>query len=124
MFRVVGLFIVAALVAVGTLLVAPRTAFACTCYPAWTEYADEVAVAFTGRQIKAQLAPRLEETHPFSDLVVLVFEVERVYKGNVGSRFAVVSDQGTSCGVNLDEYGGAGRCSVWIGGPFSFGECV
>ena len=83
----------------------PRPAGACSCehpFPPLAEYADEIAVAFVGRQIKRLPDP--------SAGVTLVFEVDRVYKGQAGPRIEVrTAYGGGDCGV---DYGHAGTIGI------------
>ena len=74
----------------------PRSARACT-FPVrpLEEYSEEVAVAFFGREID-----RREE----GQQAVLTFEVDRVYKGEVGPR------------ISFDVSGPEGPCSHFIPG--------
>ena len=94
--RAIGVFALTATV-VGAVLVAlnPHTARACTCLPS-TGDVDDVAVAFVGRPVAedyADVGPR----------VVTEFEVDWVYKGNVGPRVEVHSST-TTCGIVFGGY--------------------
>ena len=75
-------------------VVVPRSARACT-FPVrpLEEYSEEIAVAFFGREID-----RREE----GQQVVLTFEVDRVYKGEVGPR------------ISFDVFGPESSCSDFI----------
>jgi hypothetical protein len=71
-------------------------AAACSCdIPVFSEYADEVAIAFSGRQV--------ERTRPSgpNDEVLATFEVDVVYKGEAGSTLTVRTwaDEG-ACGID------------------------
>ena len=125
-------FVLTAAVAISTLLMAPSTAQACMCvseeayvvgadgteslvhYPAGADGAD---VAFVGRPVSE------EEIGPWE--VVVLLEVDWVYKGNVGSRIEILTETATTCALYLapnvptgllayrDDNGvlGAGACS-------------
>ena len=83
----------------------PRPASACSCvhpFPPLAEYADEIAVAFVGRQIDRIPDP--------SGGITLVFEVDRVYKGQAGPLIEVrTAYGGGDCGV---DYGRAGTIGI------------
>ena len=103
MIRAFGSLIVALAVTVGALAI-PRSANACSPIPdppELAEYADEIAVAFVGRQID-YVAHR-------SKGVTLVFEVDRVYKGQAGPVVELSTGYGGGdCGVDFGGYGTVG----------------
>ena len=104
MIRAFGSLIVALAVTVGALAI-PRSANACSPFPdpqpELAEYADEIAVAFVGRQID-YVAHR-------SKGVTLVFEVNRVYKGQAGPVVELrTAYGGGDCGVDFGGYGTVG----------------
>ena len=103
MIRAFGSLIVALAVTVGALAI-PRSANACSPFPdppELAEYADEIAVAFVGRQIDY-------DVHR-SKGVTLVFEVDRVYKGQVGRVVKLRTGYGSGdCGVDFGERGTVG----------------
>lgn len=134
MLRVVAAaFVLTAVVAIPTLLVAPSTAHACICasektYVVGTDGtesllhhptgADGADVAFVGRAVSE------EEIRPWE--VAVMLEVDWVYKGNVGPRIKILTETATACALYLvpnvptgllayrDDNGvlGAGACSL------------
>lgn len=102
----------AATVALAALLAAPYSARACSCRPAeLADYADNVAVAFTGRQIERIALPDT----PGWVTTALVLEVYRVYKGRAGPRIEVrTGPEAGTCGTS---FGGES-----IVGVAAFGE--
>ena len=106
-------------VAGAALAAAPQPAQACSClYAPLSEYADEVDVAFTGRQIK-RVEPR-GIVSPVDD-VYLILEVDRVYKGRAGPLISVVTGFSTAaCGIDFSGEGLAELAAVaafrWDGG--------
>lgn len=93
--RLVGSLILFAAVAVSVLVATPRTAHASCAVMELSEYAHLVDVAFVGRQVPPAIyAGHLErESRKFIEFVT-VFEVERVYKGQVGPIEGVHSTPG------------------------------
>lgn len=105
MIRAFGPLFVALAVTLGALAI-PRSANACSPFPdpqpELAEYADEIAVAFVGRQID-YAAHR-------SKGVTLVFEVDRVYKGQEGPVVELRTGYGSGdCGV---DFGGRGTVGI------------
>lgn len=102
----------AATAALAALLATPHTARACSCMPAdLADYADEVTVAFTGRQIERIPLPDT----PGWVSTALVLEVFRVYKGRAGPRIEVrTGPEAGTCGIS---FGGES-----IVGVAAFGE--
>ena len=92
--RVTGLLILTTAVVIATLAATPRTAHACSCgRMELSTYADAVAVAFVGRQVSREAG---------SQTARMVFEVDRVYKGDVGPLIEVRSaSYGAACGVDF-----------------------
>ena len=120
------------MVACAALVSTPRTAHACTCMRLpLSEYADEVDVAFQGRQIeRIPLEPDSDELDsdefllPGEGPFTLVFEVDRVYKGVVGSRIEVYTWLGgASCGVSFDGRGVVGVAASARGGKLRVDVC-
>ncbi len=107
-----GLMLIA-VVFCAIMAVTPRTAFACSCaLVPLSEYADEVALAFTGRQLERVelIPPDSSGVVSTADPVILVFQVHWVYKGRVGTRVEVRTVRGrTSCGI---DFGGRGVTGV------------
>ena len=103
MIRAFGFLLVALAITLGALAI-PRSANACSPFPdppELAEYADEIAVAFVGRQIDY-------DVHR-SKGVTLVFEVDRVYKGQVGRVVKLRTGYGSGdCGVDFGERGTVG----------------
>ena len=102
--RLVGSLILFAAVAVSVLVVTPRTAHALICeVTELSEYADLVDVAFVGRKIPpAVYADHLDrESRKFIEFVT-VFEVERVYKGQVSPIEGVHSTPGLPSVVTFE----------------------
>ncbi len=92
----------------------PRTAHACTCYESpLSEYADDVEAAFSGKQVRKVNRDSYD---------ILVFEVERVFKGRVGPRFAVRTGH-TSCGVDFEGEGVVGVVAYLLRGELFAGYC-
>ena len=86
------------------ILVTPRIVHACSCAPATlSDYADEVDVAFVGRQIEGTVD---------SGGLVLLLEVDRVYKGRAGPLIEVRTDDSARCGTS---FGGMGTIGVAAG---------
>lgn len=111
-FRTARSLRIAATVAFVALLVTPGIAHACSCVEeTLADYADEVAVAFTGRQIdRIEHPSTLANGWSSADPVTLVFEVNRVYKGTVGPLVEVLTVRETpSCGI---DFGGKGTVGV------------
>ena len=97
-----------------------------------SEYADEVDVAFQGRQIeRIPLEPDSDELDsdefllPGEGPFTLVFEVDRVYKGVVGSRIEVYTWLGgASCGVSFDGRGLVGVAAFARGSELRVDVCA
>ena len=125
--RKYGALLLAAAVFCAILAVVPRTAHACSCVDRpLSEYADDVVVAFAGRQIERILPePGPDGVGSSMDPVTLVFEVERVYKGRVGSQIALRTNRGgASCGVDFGGKRVAGVAAFDItGGLYSVDLC-
>ena len=92
--RVAGLSILTTAVVISTLAATPRTAHACSCGQLeLSAYADAVAVAFVGRQVSRKAGRQTAR---------MVFEVDRVYKGDVGPLVEVRSaSYSAACGVDF-----------------------
>lgn len=104
----------AVMAAAGAALVAtPQPASACSCnFTPLSEYADSVAVAFTGQQIKRVEPDYIENTgiaNTGAD-VALILEVDWVYKGRTGPLVSVITNfSGVSCGI---DFSGEGQVAV------------
>ena len=120
-------YLLVSLVLGGALLATPGTARACSCEDTpLSEYADEVAVAFMGRQVGRTVPPPDSEGFVSSaDPTTLVFEVERVYKGRVGPRITVHTVRfSESCGVDLRGRGSVGVVAFDIKGELRVNSCT
>ncbi len=103
-FRAARSLRLAATVAFVALLVNPGIADACSCATqTLADYADQVAVAFAGRQIlRIEHPSTLATGWSSADPVTLVFEVNRVYKGTVGPIVKVHTvRESPSCGIDF-----------------------
>ena len=96
------LFPIAAALVVGF---GPRPAAACSCQDSTlAEYADEVALAFTGEQTARVVLDEMEDNG-----AVLTFEVDQVFKGDVGETISVRTHaQGSACGMDFSGAAGSG----------------
>lgn len=103
--RAIGAVVLAVTLGSAGIVATAGPAHACSCVDLVLEdYGEDVAVAFTGRQIDRVV---------FDDIidngVVLLFEVATVYKGEVGSRVEVRTHaQSSACGTDFDMAGIAG----------------
>ncbi|MDE0121132.1 MAG: hypothetical protein OXS33_05305 [bacterium] len=108
-------------------VVGPLTARACSCDVfVLSEHADDVVIAFSGRQ-KARIVPNPSPEGLVSsgDTVTLVFEVSRVYKGLVGQQVEVRTNRGgPSCGVDLAGRGVVGVVAFEWRGGLGVGSCT
>ncbi|MCU1486270.1 MAG: uncharacterized protein JWN67_3016 [Actinomycetia bacterium] len=95
--------LVAALVFAGALVGFASPAHACSC----VGFTDEEAFAradtvFVGTPVEKQARDREDGSYASTDPARWVFQVDRVYKGRVGSPQGVVSARdGASCGLEL-----------------------
>ena len=89
------------------IVVVPPPAQACTCVNRpLSFYANDVVVAFTGRQIDRITPEHRGENERHA--VTLIFYVNRVYKGDAGRQIAVRTNWGDGdCGLNFGEGGRA-----------------
>ena len=96
---------------------APLPVYGCSCMSfILSQSADEVDVAFTGRQID-----RLE----LGTKAFLVFEVKRVYKGQAGPLTAVRTNHDeAACGVDFQGAGVVGIVAHQFGDHLSVGFCT
>lgn len=132
-FRTAGSLPLAVTVVLVALLLTPGTAHACSCTgETLADHADEVAVAFTGRQIERIEHPSAVANGERSDdPVTLVFEVSLVYKGTVGPRVEVLTER-YGCGVDFSGMGTVGvaafsRSPQWqaeLEGDLQVGWCA
>ena len=100
-FRTACALLAAFAMALSALIASPRPAGACSCRATpFSEYADDVAVAFTGRQVQ-RIEPRGSVVSTADD-TFLVLEVERVFKGRAGPFITVVTAYGgPTCGIDF-----------------------
>lgn len=103
--RTPGSLALAAAAALALILIVPGPARGCKCaHNALSEYADEVAVAFSGRQIKRIDHLNDSGAHFGSTLVL---EVHQVYKGQAGPLIEVRTGNGSGdCGTDFSRKGG------------------
>ena len=109
--RKYGALILVAAVFCAILAVTPRTAHACSQgeYRHLSEYAEDVELAFAGHQLRRIVPSSNEPWKPWS--VTLVFQVDRVYKGQAGPQVEVRTNRDrAACGLDLS---GAGVTGVW-----------
>ena len=117
--------LVATLVSI-TVLVAPRTAHACSCTEfVLSEYAGEVDIAFSGRQsARIEPGPGPDGVISGGDPVTLVIHVERVYKGSVDQPMEVrTSLDGAACGQDFARRGVVGIVAFNWEGQFWVSSC-
>ena len=109
-----------------TVVVAPRTAHACSCVDLpLSEYADEVDIAFSGSQIERIISEPEGSARSSADPVTLTFRVNRMYKGRAGPLIEVrtVRDE-MSCGVDFAGKGITGVAAYSRGGDeYRVGLC-
>ena len=105
--RKYGALILVAAVFCAILAVTPRTAHACSCEGLpLSEYADDMELAFAGHQLRRIVPASNGEAWS----VTLVFQVDRVYKGQAGPQVEVRTNQDrAACGLDLS---GAGITGV------------
>ena len=92
-------------VAGAALVATPQPAPGCSCARTATlsEYADEVDIAFTGRQIE-RVEP--DGTAIGAAKVALILEVDRVYRGRTGPLISVLTNFGEgNCGIDFSGEG-------------------
>ena len=103
LFRITLLAVIALTVALAALIVAPRPAGACSCAIDYTlsGHIDDADVIFAGRPVH-RIGPDDPSYHSFlsrSYGVTVIFEVERVFKGQAGPLLAARTASGEeSCG--------------------------
>ena len=122
--RKYGVLILVAAVFCAILAVTPRTAHACSCeFRPLSEYADDVELAFAGRQLRRIVPASNEEAwKPLS--VTLVFQVDQVYKGRAGPQVEVRTNQGSAaCGLDLSGAGVTGIAAFPTKEGLGVGSC-
>ena len=128
--RAAVLPVLAITVALVALIAAPRPAQGCSPpYPPipLSDYAADTDVAFAGRQI-ARIRPNDPSYHSSlsrSDGITLIFEVERVFKGQAGPLLAArTASMNGDCGIDYGDMGIVGITAKrweeggwWVGQP-------
>ena len=108
--------------ALSALVALPRPAEACSCTaPPFSEYADEVDVAFTGWQIG-----RFEPRGPVStgDDTLLVLRVDRVFKGRAAPLITLVTVVNeVTCGIDFRGRGAVAVAAYMWEGDLRVGLC-
>ena len=113
MMRLCGVFMTAAAIALVGIAATPRTAHACSCGDReLSEYADDITVAFVGRQLERVVLDEVDDNG-----TALLFGVDRVYKGEAGPLIEVRTHaQESACGVDLGGMGVVGIAArTWRG---------
>ena len=78
--RLCGVLLTAAAIALVGIAATPRPAHACSCiHRELSEYADDITVAFVGRQLERVVHDQFDDNG-----AALLFRVDRVYKGEAG----------------------------------------
>lgn len=82
-----------------------RPAAACSCVDSTlAEYADDVTLAFTGEQTSRVVIDEAQDNG-----AVLTFDVDRVFRGDVGETISVRTHaQGSACGMDFSRAEGSG----------------
>ena len=103
--RACGGLTIAAMVVAVTVVATANTAHACSCVEReLAEYADDISVAFSGSQLDRTVHSEVGDNG-----VALVFDVDRVYKGEAGPLIEVRTHaQGSACGIDMDGRGTVG----------------
>lgn len=98
----------------------PGTAQACSCSgEKITEYADDVAIAFSGRQVDRVVFDEMQDNG-----TSLFFEVDEVFKGEAGPIIEVTTHaQGGACGIDMANAGRTGVAVFEWQGQLNVGLC-
>lgn len=122
-FRTACALTAAFAMSLSALIASPRPAGACSCLETpFSEYADDVAVAFTGRQVQ-RIDPRGSVVSTGDD-TFLILEVERVFKGRAGPLITVVTAYGGStCGIDFRGRGLVAVAAFMWDGELRVGLC-
>ena len=105
--RAAGSLALIVVIAVAALATTPRTAHACSCVGGLevSEYAEDVDVAFVGRQVSRDtytVTLTFDEFETDIQLARMVLEVDWVYKGDLGPRVEIHSAfDSAACGVDF-----------------------
>ena len=120
MMRLCGLLMTAAAIALVGITATPRTAHACSCiHRELSEYADDITVAFVGRQLERVVHDQFDDNG-----AALLFRVDRVYKGEAGPLIEVRTHaQGPACGMDLGGMGAVGIVARTWRGDLSVNLC-
>lgn len=111
-YRISVSILLASIITLALLTAVPRSAHGCSCsemYSPLSEYVDQVDVAFSGHQV---------DRGDDWELTVLTFEVDRVYKGEVGPRVELYTSLNSSCGIDFGPAGYTG-VAAFAAGPES-----
>ena len=121
--RATALTIIAMITAGVALAASPRPAGACMCMDIpFSEYANEVDIAFTGRQI-GRLQPSGPLLHSMED-ALLVLRVDRVFKGRAAPLITLVTVvDSASCGIDFRGSGAVAVTAYMWEGDLSVGLC-
>lgn len=99
--RIAAPFALIAAVTISALAATPGTARACSCSTDPLEPTGG-AVAFAGRQVSRVILDADSRYDPTALAAVLVFEVDRVYKGNISPRINLrTHEENAMCGVDF-----------------------
>ena len=120
MMRLFGVLMTAAAIALVGIAATPRTAHACSCIDLeLSEYADDITVAFVGRQLERVVHDWVDDNG-----TALLFGVDRVYKGEAGPLIEVRTHaQGPACGIDLGGMGAVGIVARTWRGDLSVNLC-
>ena len=121
MMRLWGVLVTAAAIALVGIAATPRTAHACSCrHRELPEYADDISVAFVGRQLERVVHDQFDDNG-----AALLFRVDRVYKGEAGPLIEVRTHaQGPACGIDLGGMGAVGVVARTWRGDLSVDLCA
>ena len=120
MMRLCGVLMTAAAIALVGIAATPRTAHACSCGDLeLSEYADDISVAFVGRQLERVVHDQVDDNG-----TALLFRVDRVYKGEAGPLIEVRTHaQESACGIDLGGMGAVGIVARTWRGDLSVDLC-
>ena len=118
--RLCGVLITAAAIALVGIAATPRPAHACSCGDlGLSEYADDISVAFVGRQLERVVHDRFGDNG-----TALLFLVDRVHKGETGPLIEVRTHaQESACGIDLGGMGAVGIVARTWRGDLSVNLC-
>ena len=118
--RLCGVLMTAAAIALVGIAATPRPARACSCiHQELSEYADDISVAFVGRQLERVVHDQFDDNG-----AALLFRVDRVYKGEAGPLIEVRTHaQESACGIDLGGTGAVGIAAWTWRGDLSVNLC-